>query len=647
MSGSRAEGRPTPRWRSTVRLAGAGAATSLLVAALWLPSLAAASAAGDVFAFGSNGSGELGSTGGGIKTTPALVSLPGQTGPVIQVSSGSAHSLVLTASGQLYAFGDDTFGQLGDGDSSGSTDPHPDPTLVTLPGATGPVTDVAAGSYHSLAVTSTGQLYGFGDNAFGQLGNTTNDNTHTPNPTPALISLPSGSDHVTRVAAGDSDSYALTSSGQLYTFGDNVYGQLGRTATGGANPAAAQLSLPSGSGPVTQVAAGAYHGLVLTAGGQIYGFGNNHWGDLGNDTNVGTDTPNPTPTLVSLPVASGLVAQVAAGAYHSLVVTADGQLYAFGDNYDGELGNSVGNTSSQVTPTPTLVTLPGANGGVVDVAGLEYGTQAITATGQLYAFGNNQTGQLGKGTPGTSNPNPTPALVALPPGTTIEAAAGGVFADHSLAIVSDLAVASAALPGAGVGASYNAAVQAAGGVAPYRFTASGLPPGLSLGDEGVISGSPGVAGKFSATIAVRDAHGIIAARVLGLSVAPAARASLGKPHVSGNRLTFALTCGGLAGQTCRVKARLSTVEKLRAKRILSLAARKRAKLKRKTVTVASRAFTIAAGKRVTARLTLNRVGKRLLKRFHRLPAKLTLKPAGTPRSRSVKFAAKRKKHKHR
>ncbi len=649
MNGSRAEGGPTPRWRRTLRLAGAGAATSLLVAALSLPVTAAASAPGDVFAFGANSSGQLGSTANGTANpTPLLVSLPGQIGPVTQVSMGEAHTLVVTAGGQLYSFGDNDYGELGRTDNSGSFNPNPTPTLVSLPGATGPVTAAAAGATHSLVVTATGQLYAFGDNGFGQLGNTTNDTNHDPNPTPALVSLPSGSGPVTQVAAGDSDSYALTSAGQLYAFGDNIYGQRGSAANTVANPAPALVSLPSGSGPVTQVAAGAYHALVLTTSGQIYGFGDNHWGDLGNDTNVGTDTPNPTPLLVSLPAGSGAVARVAAGSYHSLVLTAGGQLYAFGDNYEGELGNATGNHTSNVTTTPTPVTLPGASGGVVDVGGLEYGTLAVTATGQLFAFGNNATGQLGNttnaGLGGTANPTPTQP--DLPADTTIESVGTGVFGDHSLVIASDLAVASATLPGAGLGATYNDIVHAAGGVAPYSWIASGLPPGLSLTADGVISGTPSVAGNFSATIAVRDVHGIVASRVLGLAVAPAARASLGRPHVSGNRLTFALTCAGLAGQTCRVKARLSTVEKRRAKRILSLAARKRPKVKRKTVTVASRVFTIPAGKRVTARLTLNRAGKRLLKRFHRLPAKLTLKPAGTPRSRSVKFVAK-KKHMHR
>jgi alpha-tubulin suppressor-like RCC1 family protein len=171
------------------------------------------------------------------------------------------------SAGQLYAFGANYAGQLG---SASNSDPNPTPTLVGLPGATGVVVQVAAGADHSLAVTSTGQLYAFGGNNYGQLGNATTQilNGLTPNnPTPALVSLPS--------------------------------------ATGG----------------VVQVAAGGFDSLVVTSTGQLYAFGHNDWGQLGNWSNTGTPNPNPTPTLVSLPGATGTVVQVAAGGDHSLAVT--------------------------------------------------------------------------------------------------------------------------------------------------------------------------------------------------------------------------------------------------------------------------------------------------------------------------------------
>lgn len=92
--------------------------------------------------------------------------------------------------GQLNAFGDNLYGQLGSTTNNGTENPNPTPTLVTLPGATGPVTEVAAGDGFSPAGTSTGQLYAFGYNGNGRLGSATNNGTGDPNPTPTLVTLP-------------------------------------------------------------------------------------------------------------------------------------------------------------------------------------------------------------------------------------------------------------------------------------------------------------------------------------------------------------------------------------------------------------------------------------------------------------------------
>ena len=101
------------------------------------------------------------------------MTLPGATGPATRVAAGGEHSLAVTSTGQLYAFGSNGYGQLG---SAANVEPNPTPALVTLPGATGPVTEVAAGAEHSLAVTSTGQLYAFGNNPTASWGATAQQN---------------------------------------------------------------------------------------------------------------------------------------------------------------------------------------------------------------------------------------------------------------------------------------------------------------------------------------------------------------------------------------------------------------------------------------------------------------------------------------
>ena len=110
-----------------------------------------------------------------------LVTLPGQTGPVTQIAAGGVYSLAATSSGQLYGFGSNQFAQLGNPTNTGINGVIATPALMALPGQIGTIALLAAGAGHSLATTSSGQLYAFGHNDYGQLGTPTNSGTDTPN----------------------------------------------------------------------------------------------------------------------------------------------------------------------------------------------------------------------------------------------------------------------------------------------------------------------------------------------------------------------------------------------------------------------------------------------------------------------------------
>ena len=484
------------------------------MAAVAPASAAGATSPGQLYAFGVNNDGQLGNGAGNgslsANPTPAQLSVAAANGTVVQVSTSKDHTLLLTSSGQVFSFGDNYYGQLGNSTNANNSaiTANPTPMPVTLPG---PAAQVAAGDQFSLVLLSSGQLYAFGTNTEGQLGNANND-ASIANPAPTLVTLPGASGTVAQIAAGEDFSLALTSGGQVYAFGDNEYGQLGNTtnnATTAANPTPTLVGLSTGR--VTQIAAGYDFSLALTSTGQVLAFGDNDYGQLGNANNNGTTTANPSPAQVTLPGSAGPAVQIAAGGYHSLVLTSSGQVFAFGDNNYGELANAANNGSATANPSPALVKMPaGAAGPAAHVAAGFDDSLVITAAGQLLAFGNNVYGQLGTSVGnGASGPNPVPLPVGLPAGATVDTVFSGPTSYSTFAVVADLAIAAGPVSQGRVHSAYAAQVRATGGEAPYKWTATGLPPGLSIGAaSGKISGKPKAKGTFAATVTVTDRFGI-------------------------------------------------------------------------------------------------------------------------------------------
>jgi alpha-tubulin suppressor-like RCC1 family protein len=462
--------------------------------------------AGTLLTWGDNSHGELGngSASSSPVPTPTPVMLNAAVGAANGISLGGESSFATTSGGQLYSFGGNLHGELGITATSGSAVPDPTPTLVTIPG--GSVTEAAAGGDYSLALTAAGQVYAFGSDSNGQLGpNGTVGNA--PHPTPLLVPVPQpGSitvNHLRRdgaaaragtpetpvpvnhvravlVAAGGAASFVLASDGHLYGFGDDFAGGLGSNLSGGETDQLTPVSLPGQVGTITAVSTNGGSTLVATSSGQLYGFGDNLDGELGSTAHNKT-TQAVAPFLVTLPGEIGTVTHIASGGNFSLVATSGGQLYGFGADDWGQLGLPPPGGPIQMVPLATLVTLPGQEGVVTSLAATSRDGYVVTSSGQLYAFGDNEYGQLGTDSHlGEQSVNATPALVPLPNGTTIESVATGSDAIFASAIVSDLAVASPSLPPGVVGSPYSGTLSASGGVAPYTWSASGLPQGLAI-----------------------------------------------------------------------------------------------------------------------------------------------------------------------
>ena len=327
---------------------------------------------------------------------------------VTAIAAGCHHSLALTSTGRVLAWGDNANGVLGDGNTT-STDV---PVEVKLPPGTR-ATAIAAGCFDSLAVTSTGRMLAWGDNANGQLG----DGNTTSTDVPVEVKLPPGT-KVTAIAGGCSQSLAVTSVGRVLAWGDNANGQLGDGNTTSTD-VPVEVKLPPGT-KATAIDTGCQQSLALSSTGQVLAWGDNMYGELGNGDNTSSDVP----VEVKLPAGTKVTA-ISAGGHHGLALTSTGQVLVWGDNATGQLGD--GNTTS--TDVPVKVKLP-ADSRVTGISGGAHHSLALTSTGQVLAWGENG-GQLGDGNTTQSD---IPTKAKLPARAKVTAIAAG--GHHSLALTS-------------------------------------------------------------------------------------------------------------------------------------------------------------------------------------------------------------------
>jgi alpha-tubulin suppressor-like RCC1 family protein len=246
---------------------------------------------------------------------------------------------------------------------------------------------LACGEGHSLLVTRTGELYAWGNNRYGQLGIGEHGGGNT---TPQVVAALRGQ-QIKCVAAGWFHSAVVTAQGDLYTWGCGLDGRLGLGAE--QDQVSPQYVFSLRDNPVASVAAGGFHTLALTEAGHVFSFGYGGNGRLGHGDRGNRALPDWIEAL-----ASETVAQVVAGANHSLAVTANGKLYSWGEGSAGQLGH--GNFDSYSLPEVVSAMREIA---VREVAAGWRHTIALTDSPDgdgtaLFAWGDNSMLQLGIGT---------------------------------------------------------------------------------------------------------------------------------------------------------------------------------------------------------------------------------------------------------
>ncbi len=222
---------------------------------------------GTVWTWGDNSYGELGHGYSG-SLIPAPMQVSGLSG-VSQVAAGAAYALALTTNGAVYAWGNNAYGQLGDG----TTTQRNSPVLIT---GLSDIVDITAGQYCSYALDSSGQVWVWGINSEGQLGFGTTNTVYTP---VANGSLTAG---IVGIAAGWNFCQALLNDGTLLAWGVNTWGQLGDgTTTTRSSP------VPVGFGDGSQavgIAASGTFSLSVQTDGTLRSWGSNSFGQLGRTT---------------------------------------------------------------------------------------------------------------------------------------------------------------------------------------------------------------------------------------------------------------------------------------------------------------------------------------------------------------------------
>ncbi len=328
---------------------------------------------GSLYTWGGNVDGQLGQNSS-AEYVAGPTTLSGTTWK--DLSCGYTFAAAIKTDGSIWAWGNNSNGQLGVDPSSTTTSAVPVQIVTNTQ-----FKSVATGAHHVLALDTSNKLWAWGFNASGQLGiGSVATNKYTPTQV--------GTSTWSAIASGDFFSLGVRSDGTLWVWGQNVSGIFG-------NGSAPTLGTMYSTTPVQvgtasdwrSVSAGSGHVLAIKTDGTLWAWGNNQNGALGLGSAI---------TLQYSPARVGSRsdwAMVAAGSNHSVAITTSGQLFVWGSNTLGQLGlGGESNTSPIYTPTQV-----GASHTWVHAAGHVGHTVAVNNLGEVYAWGNNANGQLGLG----------------------------------------------------------------------------------------------------------------------------------------------------------------------------------------------------------------------------------------------------------
>ncbi len=321
---------------------------------------------------------------------------------------GKNHTVLLRTDGSVVTWGANGYGQLGVGHTGavlGYVEPLDSNGVDKLTG----IISVSIGENHTAVVKKDGTVLSWGLNSSGQLGN--GNNTNQSKATYVIDEHGNRLTDIVKVACGTNFTLALRKDGTVWAWGNNKYGQLGNNTFKNSN-VAVQVKDTTGKGylrDVADISASEINGAILTHTKEVYVWGYNYQGEVGNGTTSrgGDGSGNSK----GLPVKSSIenVEKVICNRRNVYAITEDKKLYAWGYNGYGQLGIGVASTSSSSgsyqRTTPVVVKLDANTEltNVVDVSASQYTTYALLRDGTVYGWGENANGTIGNNTTANSS----------------------------------------------------------------------------------------------------------------------------------------------------------------------------------------------------------------------------------------------------
>jgi uncharacterized repeat protein (TIGR02543 family) len=360
----------------------------------------ARSSEGTIFTWGNNSNGQIGDGDDGtpqkvpLDITHNVSLMEGES--VISVQAGAITSYVLTDFGRVFAWGNNYYGQFGAIDNTSVTSPV-DVTERFISDHRFMTWSVTAMSWSAYALGSDGRILSWGRNDDGQLG----DGTRTDRPVPQDVTDGFGlidGERLSHIESGNGHVIALTSSNRVFTWGQNGSGQLGNDSVSRQE---SPVDITSRFGfhdheTVADIDAGSSHSLVVTSTGRVFAWGSNGSGQLGNGATSSQRTPFEITEHFDLEEDDKVIA-ITAGTTHTLAITSQGRLFAWGSNTSGQLGYEL--QISRKTPFDiTSMMRLGEDESITGLGASGYTSYVITSHGRLIVWGGNTKGQIGDGT---------------------------------------------------------------------------------------------------------------------------------------------------------------------------------------------------------------------------------------------------------